>query len=253
MIGAAELDSELERLSQRVFPLACVVHAFARSLTPPVRDQSEMGFRYDNPDHRHFCLLRAARVVSGLNALIVLARDSYPQEIGVLIRTINEFVRQMEAVATQIQKDGHTSGELADFVTAYFADDKRGLGPQKRKILPEKYLHELLGSSLDQFADKSSADWAPTADRLRNISFVFANYVHGRYPETIDLYGGYVGGHFHLSGMRNTRKDHENLETIDQFITTASLSFVHLIQGLGLKSLLPTDPVLVDWYNGMLS
>ncbi len=248
MIGAGDFDAELERLSKRVSPLAHIVHAFAGSLVPPIRDQNQMGFRYVSPDHRHFCLMRAARIVSALNALIVLARVSFPQEIGVLSRTVNEFMRQMEAVSTQIQKDGHVSGELKDFIAAYFADDKRGLGPQKRALLSEKYLNELLGSALDEFSDTSTPDWTSAASKLHNISYVHANYVHGRYPETMDLYGGRPG-HFHLNGMRNTPKDLENLQMIDALITSASLCFVHLVQGLDLRPLLSGDPVLVDWYR----
>jgi hypothetical protein len=246
------LQPQLERLRQRIFPLARLVHAFAASLTPPTMDRREVGFRYARPDHRHFCLLRAARVVSGLNASIVLAQGSYPQEIGVLGRTVHEFMRQMEAVATQVEQDGRVSGQLADFIDAYFADDKRGHGPQKRATLSEKYVNELLGASLDEFADRSAADWSSAADKLHNISFVRANYVHGRYPESMDLCGGY-SGHFHISGMSGTPKDAENIELVDALITSASLCFVHLVHALDLRSLLARDPMLVDWYNAHIN
>jgi len=154
----------------------------------------------------------------------------------------------MEAVAGQVQKDGHVSGELKEFIVSYFADDKRGLGPQKRASLSEKYLNGLLGNALDAFADKSDPHWSSAASKLHNISFIQANYVHGRYPETMDLYGGRPG-HFHLNGMRNTPKDFENLQMIDALITSAPLCFVHLIQGLNLRSLLAADPTLVEWYR----
>lgn len=248
MTSSDNFDAELERFCKRVSPLALVVHALARSLSPPIRDQSQMGFRYVTPDHRHFCLLRAARVVSGLSALIVLARGSFPQEVGTLSRTVNEFMRQMEAVATQIHRDGHVSGELKEFIAVYFADDKRGFGPQKRTVLSEKYLNELLGSALDEFSDKSAPDWTSAASKLHNISYVHANYVHGRYPETMDLYGGRPG-HFHLNGMRNTPKDFENLQMIDALITSASLCFVHLVRAFDLMPLLAEDPIVVEWYK----
>jgi hypothetical protein len=245
-------DAEIERLRQRVFPLARLVHSFAGSLSSPTMDRSQLGFRYAKPDHRHFCLLRAARVVSGLNASIVLARGSYPQEIGVLGRTVHEFMRQMEAVATQVEQDGRLSGQLADFIDAYFADDKRGNGPQKRAPLSEKYVNELLGASLDEFADRSAADWSSAADKLHNISFIHANYVHGRYPESMDLYGGHAG-HFHMNGMSGTPKDAENIALVDALITSALLCFVRLAQGLNLRSVLSSDPMLADWYNSHIN
>ena len=192
--------------------------------------------------------VRAARVVSGLNALVLLARGSFPQEIGVLVRTVNEFMRQMEAVCLLVQRHGNVGGELREFIIAYFTDNKRGQGPQKRVTLSEKYLNELLGSSLDQFGDKGASDWKPAADRLHHISFVHANYVHGRYPETMDLYGG-IPGRFHMDGMRHTPKDGENFLMIDEIITSASLCFVHLVQGLSLTRLLVHDATLVNWYR----
>src|SRR5271169_6239958 len=95
-------DNDLERLRERVFPLARFVHAFAASLPTPTMQKREHGFRYEQPDYRHFCLLRAARIVSALNASLELTNVSYPQEIGVLLRTIQEFIRQPEAGVTQI-------------------------------------------------------------------------------------------------------------------------------------------------------
>lgn len=153
----------------------------------------------------------------------------------------------MEAVAAQVQKDSHVSGELKDFIASYFADDNRGQGPQKRVSLSEKYLHELLGDALDVFADQTDPGWTPAATKLHNISYIQANYVHGRYPETMDLYGGRAG-HFHLDGMKNTPKDFENLQMVDALITSASLCFLHLVQGLNLKALLAGDPALIEWY-----
>jgi hypothetical protein len=151
-------------------------------------------------------------------------------------------------VAEQIRKDGRLSGDLQDFVAAYFADDKRGMGPQKRVALSEKYLNQLLGSTLDEFADKSVPDWTTAANKLHNLSYIHANYVHGRYPETMDMYGGRPG-RFHLVGMRNTPKDLENLQMTDALITSASLCFMHLVQGLDLRALLARDQILVEWYT----
>jgi hypothetical protein len=84
-------------------------------------------------------------------------------------------MRQIEAVVTQVEQDGRVSGQLADFIDAYFADDKRGHGPQERATLFERYINELLGASLDEFADRSVSDWSPAADKLHNISFIHAN------------------------------------------------------------------------------
>ena len=62
-------------LELRIAPLERVVEVFAASLSQPKRYEEELdrGFRYDAPNVRHFCLLKAARVVSALNASVYLA------------------------------------------------------------------------------------------------------------------------------------------------------------------------------------
>jgi hypothetical protein len=54
-----------------------------------------------------------------------------------------------------------------------------------------------------------------------NVYLSFSNYVHGKYLEAMDLYGGRPA-HFHLRGMGGTPKDAENLATIDSFVDTVS-------------------------------
>jgi hypothetical protein len=240
-------DDFLERLRERVFPLSRFVHAFAGSLPQPTMQNNEHGYRYEQPDYRHFCLLRAARIVSALNASVELTNVCYPQEIGVLIRIIHEFMRQIEAVVTQIERDGNVSGPLREFIATYFEDGTRSDSPRKRTILSEKYVNELIGESLDEFGNTTEPTWKPTADRLHHVSSAHANYVHARYPESMDLYGGRPG-HFHLSGMRNTPKDGENCAMLDAVITSTSLCFIRLVQGLNLRRLLDQDPALVRWF-----
>jgi predicted NBD/HSP70 family sugar kinase len=48
------LDQALETLTARIHPLARFVHGFAATLDPPVMIKSIGGFRYSNPDYRHF-------------------------------------------------------------------------------------------------------------------------------------------------------------------------------------------------------
>ena len=95
------------------------------------------------------------------------------------------------------------SGPLEEFITACFEDDTRDGSPKKRTTLSEKYINELIGQSLDEFGNRAASTWKPTADRLHHVSSVHATYVHARYPESMDLYGGRPG-HFHLGGMTNT-------------------------------------------------
>jgi hypothetical protein len=49
--------------------------------------------------------------------------------------------------------------------------------------------------------------------------------------------------------MSGTRKDVENLATIDTFIATASNSLIQIIQGLGMRELLLSNQGLANWYK----
>jgi hypothetical protein len=68
----------------------------------------------------------------------------------------------------------------------------------------------------------------------------------------MDLYGG-TPGQFHLRGMSGTPKDGENLALLETFIETASNTFVVMIQGLGLRTLIDSDSILSTWYRGRLN
>jgi hypothetical protein len=246
------IESAVDHLKVRTLTLGRVAQLFAGTLERPQMDEAQGGFRYNHADHRHFCLLRACRIVSALSAAVELARGGFPQEIGVLHRVVQESASQIKAVLVQIAKDGKLSGALAVFVTEYFRDAARGPNqmPSAQPKLSQKYVNDLIGSELDPFSKLKPGDvgWKSTADRHWHVDWVFSNYVHGRYPETMDLFGGRPG-RFHLHGMRGTPKDVENVEMLDALISSASLCFVRMIQTLNLRSLLQEDPSLIEWYR----
>lgn len=241
-----------EQLQSRIFPLARLVHGFANTLESPVMVKADGGFRYQSPDFRHFCLLRACRIVSALSGALELARCGYPQEIGVLYRVVQESSSQIDAVMVQIRSDGRVSGDLAKFIHSYFSDTHRSeaLRPDSPARLSQKYVNDLIGSQLDKFnpLDPSHPNWKSAADRHWHVDWVFSNYVHGRYPEAMDLYGG-SPGRFHLFGMKGTPKDSENIEMLDAFITRASRCFIGLAQGLQLRDVISRDQMLREWYQ----
>jgi hypothetical protein len=82
---------------------------------------------------------------------------------------------------------------------------------------------------------------------LSNIFLTLSNYVHARYPEVMDLYGG-DPLRFHLRGMGGTPKDVENIEMLDSFITSVSLTLKLLIQKLKLNGLIQNDTSLANWF-----
>jgi hypothetical protein len=243
-------DREIVRLTDRMIPLERFVHGLCDQFKPPhlFKTVDERGFRFEKPDYRHFCLLRSCRIVSALNASIGLARLGYTQEIGVLLRTVIEYTSQVEYVLINRQADGDPTGKAALFVSSFFDDDRR-TGPKKdgkRVKLRQQDVHDAIGANLDELNE--AADRRPASELMSHVYLVFSNYVHGRYPETMDLFGG-APGCFHLNGMRGTPKDEENIEILDTLITSASNCLIQVVQMLRLRSLVSSDEILADWYR----
>ena len=227
------------------------VELFARSLEQPKIRQInfDQGFRYSSPDIRHYCLLKLIRVISALNAAIELARTGYTQEIAVLMRTLVECTTYIEFVLDPDDSEEHRA-TVEKYVREFFEDAHRDAAfGIKNTHIKQGAVHDVLGKSLDaQVAPEEGR--RPAKELYSNVYRIYSNYVHAKYPEIMDLYGG-IPGCFHLHGMRGTPKDAENLETIQTFIDTASNATALTISKLNLFSLIETDPFVASWCNRM--
>lgn len=124
--------------------------------------------------------------------------------------------------------------EAVKLVKEFFADGERGTTADPRKFhVQQARVHDALGEILDQLADKvgDTQGRKPARWAYRHSYAVLSNYVHSRYPECMDLYGG-KPGQFHFRGMRGTPKDLENFVILEQFGTTLSQGFALMVQGL---------------------
>lgn len=179
--------------------------------------KQHVGFRYLKPDWKHFCLLKAVRAVSGLNACLKLIEGGFSQEICVLLRTIVESTSHIDFVVAGVS-DGDLSEEQAKYVNSYFADFKRNeVSDFGRPGIRQQQVHKAVGAEMDlsikNTAEAQAFARVDSAKLMSNVYLTLSNYVHARYPETMDLYGG-DPAHFHLAGMRGTPKDFENLDAL---------------------------------------
>jgi len=207
-------EAALGGLQAGVAVLESVVELFSDLLPAPKLFVSETvrGFRYENPDVRHFCLLKAVRTVSALNAS--------------LMRIVTECTRHIE-YALDIDDSAEHRSNVEKYLRDFFDDVQRQ--PEaaiKGVLIREKQINEQLGKTLDRIAIEygDSVERVPAAQLFHRSSRSFSFYLHARYPETMDLYGG-LPGRWHLRGMSKTPKDRENMEVLDTFITTASTTF----------------------------
>lgn len=245
---------ELDRVRARIDPLERLVSACAASLPPPIfyhSGQGSYGYRYGKPGVRHFCLLKAVRTVSALNAMIALARGGFVQEIGVLVRTMVECTTHIEFILGSIDENDVLAPDVDKYVQDFFADFARKSSRDfKRAQVRQTVVHQRLGATIDNISQQTDAagQRAPAERMYSNVYLTFSNYVHAKYPEIMDLYGG-VPGRYHVNGMRGTPKDEESLQIIDTFIDTASLTLKLMVSRLRLHAILEADPALSLWFR----
>lgn len=250
--ASAQTWDPISELVTRAAILESVIEIFSDLLTPPKLFVSETtrGFRYENPDVRHFCLLKAVRVVSALNAAIELVRKGYTQELSVLMRTVTECTRHIEYVLDIDDSEEHRSN-VKTYLREFFEDIRREPEAEIKSVLiRERLLNEQLGKTLDRISQKrgDGPERVPAASLFYRSSRAFSFYVHARYPEAMDLYGG-SPGRWHLRGMAGTPKDIENLQILDTFMTTAFTTFVIMVQGIPeLRDLVLRQSALRKWY-----
>lgn len=251
-----QLETQLEILKSRIEPLERFIHAFAESLPKPIfydSGREHYGFRFGKPDIRHFCLLKGIRAVSALNAAIVLVRTGYTQELYVVLRTVEEFRTRIEFVLSARDENGKLNPDAETHIQEYFSDFARNeVSDFKRLRLRQGAVHASVAAMLDNGVQQSgrAAEFPNviSATLLSNVYSTFSNYVHARYPEVMDLYGG-DPQHFHLCGMSGTPKDRESSIMLDSSITSTSLTFKLLAQKLDMRELIRADATLSEWYR----
>ena len=231
-----------------------VVGKIAGSLSPPLQYHSGIshhGFRYAKPDWRNFCLLKAVRAVSGLNACVRLFGGGFSQEIAVIIRTIIECTTHIEFILSGLKGD-QLGSEQAKYIDKFFSDFKRNeVADFEKPRIRQGDVHKAVGARTDELArsiDRSgSFENVESATLMSNVYLTYSNYVHCRYPEIMDLFGG-VPGKFHLCGMRDIPKDEENLQQIETFVVTVSNALRFLVLNLGMRDEIIQHPAMSKWY-----
>jgi len=117
------LEGAIHGFQERVAILERVVEIFTGLLPAPTFHvpATDRYFRYDNPDIRHSCLLKAVQVVSALNTSIELARKGYTQGLAVLMRIVAECTRHIEYVLDPDDSEEHKSN-VKKYLQEFFED-----------------------------------------------------------------------------------------------------------------------------------
>lgn len=254
--------------AKQIILLQEVIETLFASIEPPVFlkfSDREAGFRFKTATPFHFCILKLGRAVSTLNAASHLYERGFSQEICTLIRILSECTTHAEYVAQGVE-NGQVKEEVFEYVEAYFNDTRRvrGMAAPRNHIRQEK-INKAVGRFTDEAKDLidegtqlpediEDLDYLlslPASQLMSDVYRVFSNYVHARYPETMDMFGG--GARVpHLNGMLGTPKDQENLETITMFITAVSNAAKLVIFKFGVEHLIESEKRFSIWLRSGL-
>ena len=201
------------------------------------------GYRYAKPTAKHFCILKAVRVVSGMNSCMVLAENGFNQEMCVMMRTVIDCLSQIDFIIAGIDK-GNLADRQQKIVDSFF-DDFRRNSPKdfgKSTIRQEKIHKEI-----ERYFNRDGiAPMFSVSEKLSNVYRNFSNYVHARYPEVMDMYGGHIG-RFHMTGMLGTPKDAESYEIIATFTDSVALTLAKMIDEFDMAEDIRRVPEIAHW------
>lgn len=172
-----------------------------------VKDNTYPRWRFPNEGVAEAVLLKGARIISALNALINLLRGGYVQEMGVICRTIDEFLLDIAFLLEGFPKK-ELSGSQRQFLDDFYQEEfDRPENPlestQKRKTVSRKKMYASIGRTMSEIVNPQHGQKI-----FSTIGKAFSGYVHGAYPHVMELYGG-SPPKFHLDGMLNTPRDEE--------------------------------------------
>jgi hypothetical protein len=137
--------------------------------------------------------MKAARVVSGLNEATIPLEHGYVTEIGVLIRTINDFLADI-LYMEEVHQKGTATVDQQTFLDEFFAQEDFDVqamlkDPKRPWRVSRKHIH----ASSARILQPENPD--PVRKMVATIDIAFSKYVHGEFLTIMELYaGGYQAG-----------------------------------------------------------
>lgn len=157
-------------------------------------------FEYANRTPEVVTVLKAVRVVSGLNAALVLLRAGYTTETGVLFRTIDDFIDDIGYVLEGVyngQSDAHIR-----FIENFFIFDTR-TGEEMLANTRQRPQTSRRRIQAAQGRHYSPENPHRTTQIARVVDNVYSSIVHGSYQSVMELYEG-GAERFRVRGMLGT-------------------------------------------------
>lgn len=225
-----DVDSYLENT---LSDLSAIFHEMVTKIQAPVvADLGGYGaWRYQNLSDSLACFLKGVKIVSTLNASMVLLRHGYAQEIGALCRMIEDYCNEIFFLLLPQDGDNYAKEQiqfLEDFFKEEFDKPTNPLeSTQKRSNVPIRKIHATFGKLA-----KNEINPSDVQELLRTTHQAFSGYVHGAYPHIMEMFGS---PHPHLNGMLGTPRVDEWRGQLIGYVHKALMVSVFVVKKLGLN------------------
>ena len=155
-------------------------------------------WRYRETSELLMCFLKFGKIISTLNASVVLMEAGFPQEVGILARVGFELVTDIMFFFGPRSAEGlsvHQKMMVNDFFKEEFERYDVPLGlPQMRKSVPRSKVAAGVGKLHRELINPNDGIAV-----VQTLYKALSGYVHGAYPHTMELYLG-SPPHFQLNG-----------------------------------------------------
>lgn len=207
-------------LAQAIHTLTQSVAALSRRFPDPKLPGFDMfgpAFRHEQGDAELMAYLKCVRIVSLLNAGILLLNHGFAQELGIICRCINESADDVRFIASPLNETLEATRDqqrlIEDFFREEFEDASNPLGSQiKRDRVSREKVHA--GIARVQQTGLNPSDAKTVLDFPHST---YSGYVHGAYPHLMELFDAPIspegkvdilGGGFRLAGgVQGSRMD----------------------------------------------
>lgn len=189
-------------------------------------------FRYRQHSDSLLCFLKGIKLLSTLNAALVLRRSGYAHEVNALCRMADDFINEIVFMIVPRQGDKLSRDQerfLAEFFQEEFADNQYVLGSNNpRDIVPRRKIFAAYAQALPPIINSSDA-----CDTLTTIHKALSGYVHGAYPHIMEMYGGRFP-RFHVRGLLNSSRELESEGQLISYIYRCIMVSELVARKLGL-------------------
>ena len=202
-------------------------------LEKPERQQFDYGYvyRYKEKSAHQAIIQKLARLITGLQAIVIMNRSGFLQEQATLQRTLDEFDQDILFLCHAIIFNDWTEHHYA-YLDAFYQEefDKPGSAiesSQRRPMVRRDKIVAFISKDRDTGYDQSS-----TIKVMRTINKTYSGFVHGASPQLMELYYGNPPS-FHLFGSKDSPFYRDASGDILNYFYRAILTFANSAKAFG--------------------